>query len=208
MNELKIIHSQERLNLEDKKAEIFHCGKELFSTKGFKDTNVSNITKMAGIAVGTFYNYYPSKESLFLEIFFKENEQLKKSIMESVDLDDDPIKIIKKVLALNFSGMNSNPILKEWYNKDLFNRLEKEFHKQGGMENIHELMDSGTLAMIKQWKAEGRLRNDLSDGLILAIFNSIPYIDLHKQEIGLQYFPQIMDYLTEFIMKGLTDSRK
>ena len=38
--------------MEDKKEIIFNCAKELFITKGFKDTNVSDITKMAGIAVG------------------------------------------------------------------------------------------------------------------------------------------------------------
>jgi hypothetical protein len=52
------------------------------------------------------------------------------------------------------------------------------------------------------------MRNDLDDDLILAIFTAIPYIDLHKEEIGLQHFPQIMYYLTEFVMKGLTDCQK
>ena len=74
--------------MEDKKAEIFRCGKELFSSKGFKDTNISDITKMCGIAVGTFYNYYASKEKLFIEIYLRENEELKRSMMAKVDVDD------------------------------------------------------------------------------------------------------------------------
>ncbi|MHB1346021.1 MAG: TetR/AcrR family transcriptional regulator [Candidatus Humimicrobiaceae bacterium] len=188
--------------MEDKKTDIFNCAKELFGSKGFKDTNVSDITKMAGIGVGTFYNYFSSKESLFLDIFMKENEKLKKSF-ESVDLDTDPIKAIKKIMSLNFAGINSNPILREWYNRDLFSKLEKEFYKQGGMKSIAQLMNSGTAELIKKWKADGKIRNDLEDDMILAIFNAIPYIDIHKEEIGLQYFPQIMYYLAEFIMKGL-----
>ena len=59
--------------LTDKKADIFNAGRELFCSKGFKDTNVSEIAKLAGIGVGTFYNYYSSKEELFLEVFLKEN---------------------------------------------------------------------------------------------------------------------------------------
>lgn len=66
--------------MEDKKTKIYECAKELFSNKGFKDTNVSGITKMAGIAVGSFYNYYPSKEKLFMDIFLEENEKLKKAV--------------------------------------------------------------------------------------------------------------------------------
>ncbi|HDK7168350.1 TPA: TetR/AcrR family transcriptional regulator [Clostridium botulinum] len=191
--------------MRDKKAEIFNCGRELFCSKGFKDTNISDITKMAGIGVGTFYNYYSSKEKLFIEIFIKENEKLKKNIMESIDLDDDPIKVVKEAIALNLNGTNSNPILKEWYNKDFFSKLEKEFYEAAGIESIYEFMNKGTIELIKKWKAERKIRDDLDDKLILAIFNSIPYIDIHKEQIGIQYFPQIIDYLAEFIMKGLTD---
>jgi AcrR family transcriptional regulator len=193
--------------MEDKRAEIFNCGKELFSTKGFKDTNVSDITKMAGIGVGTFYSYYSSKEQLFMEIFMKENEQLKKSF-ESIDMGTDPVQAILKMLSVNYTGINSNPILKEWHNKDLFGKLERLYHEQGGMKSIDELLNSGTKELIKKWKAEGKIRNDLDDDLIHAIFHAIPYIDLHKEEIGLQYFPQIMYYITEFVMKGLTERQK
>nr|WP_319489241.1 TetR/AcrR family transcriptional regulator [uncultured Caproiciproducens sp.] len=194
--------------MEDKKADIFICGKEIFSSKGFKDTNVSDITKMVGIGVGTFYNYYSSKEKLFIEIYLKENEGLKRKIMETVDTDDDPAKVLKEVMAINFNGMNSNPILKEWYNRDLFSKLEKEFYEQDGFKSIDEFMNSGTVELIKKWKAEGRIRNDLDDDMILAIFNSIPYIDIHKSEIGIQYFPQILEYIVEFIMKGLSNCQK
>ncbi|WP_219620965.1 TetR/AcrR family transcriptional regulator [Bacillus sp. V3-13] len=192
----------------DKKAAIFNSGRELFYSKGFKDTNVSDIAKMAGIGIGTFYNYYSSKEKLFLEIYLKENEKLKKSIVESIDLNDDPVTLVTKLVKQNISAMNSNLILKEWYNRDLFSKLEQYFYDQGGIESIDELMHSGKAELIKKWKAERKIRDDLDDELIFALFNSILYIDIHKREIGIQHFPQILYYLTEFIMKGLTDCRK
>ncbi|WP_219619917.1 MULTISPECIES: TetR/AcrR family transcriptional regulator [Bacillus] len=192
----------------DKKAAIFNSGRELFYSKGFKDTNVSDIAKMAGIGIGTFYNYYTSKEKLFLEIYLKENENLKKSIVESIDLNDDPVTLVTKLVKQNISAMNSNLILKEWYNRDLFSKLEQYFYEQGGIESIDELMHSGKAELIKKWKAERKIRDDLDDELIFALFNSILYIDIHKREIGIHHFPQILYYLTEFIMKGLTDCRK
>jgi AcrR family transcriptional regulator len=194
--------------LVDKKADIFNSGRELFYSKGFKDTNVSDIAKMAGIGVGTFYNYYSSKEELFLEIYIKENENLKKRLVESIDLNDDPVTLVTKVVTQNISAMNSNLILKEWYNRDLFSKLEQYFYEQGGLESFDEFTHSGITELIKKWKADGKIRNDLDDELIIAIFNSILYIDIHKSEIGIQHFPQIMLYITEFIMKGLTDCPK
>lgn len=194
--------------MEDKKADIFNCGNDLFRSKGYKDTNVSDITKMVGIGVGTFYKYYSSKEALFLDIYLKENEKLKKEIMEFVQMEEDPVEMVKQITAHNLHGMKSNPILKEWYNRDLFRKIEKEFYQLGGIKSINELMNSSTMEMIKIWKEKGKLRSDIDDDMILAIFNAIPYIDIHKEELGIQHFPRILEYLEEFIMKGLTDFHK
>lgn len=193
--------------MRDKKEDIFNCGKELFSFKGFKATNVSDITKIAGIGVGTFYNYYSSKEKLFLEIFLEENVKLKKSIMESIDLDDDPLKVVKELLSLNVSGMNSNPILKQWYNKDVFSKIEQLYREENGINAVDFLYDSFA-ETIKKWQAEGKIRNDMDSELVMAIFTALINIDTHKDEIGIKFFPQLLNYLAEFTIKGLTDCPK
>jgi AcrR family transcriptional regulator len=160
---------------------------------------------MAGLGVGTFYNYYSSKEKLFLEIFRKENEILKKSIVESVNLDDDePAKVMREVMLLNLSGMNSNPILKEWYNWDVFSKLEQSYSEEDIKNDTYFMYDIFA-ELIKKWQTEGKIRNDIDFKLILAFFTAVINIDTHKSEIGIQYFPQILNYLGEFIIKGLTD---
>lgn len=192
----------------DKKIDIFNAGRDLFYSKGYKETNISDIAEKAGIGVGTFYNYYPSKEKLFLEIFIKENEDQKRRMFETIDLNDDPVTLVTKIVTQNIDNINSNLIQKEWYNREIYEKLEKYFDEQGGMNSISELSYSGVSELIKRWKADGKIRNDIDDEMIIAIFKSIPYIDVHKNEIGLQHFPQILFYITEFIMKGLADCPK
>ncbi|GLC78528.1 TetR/AcrR family transcriptional regulator [Lacrimispora brassicae] len=188
--------------MKDTKTDLFNCGKELFSRKGFKDTNVSDITKFVGIGTGTFYNYYSSKEELFMAIYMEENEKLKKKILKSIDLDQDPRSLVKELMLLNLKGMKSNPILKEWYNKDVFGKIEQHFREDKGMERL-DFMVNDFSEIIKKWQADGKMRNDIDSGMIMAIFTAIVTIETHKEEIGLQYFPQILDYLTEFTMNGL-----
>ena len=190
----------------DKKADILNYGRELFSSKGFKDTNVAEITKMAGIATGTFYNYYPSKDKLFMEIYLEENVKLKKSIMESVDLETDPINVMKEMMFLNLKGMSSNSILKEWYNRDVFNKIEQNFREENGLNYVDFLYDS-FIEIVKKWQIEGKMRNDIDAEMIMAIFAALINIDTHKEEVGLQYFPHVLEYLGEFVMKGLMENR-
>jgi AcrR family transcriptional regulator len=190
----------------DKKAHILKSGRELFYSKGFKETNVSDITKMAAVGVGTFYNYYPSKEKLFLEIYMKENEKLKKSIVESLNLNDDPVTIIREFMTQSINALSTNLILKEWYNRDVFIELEQYYHEEDNQND--NFMHNFFIELLKKWKAEGKIRDDINDELILALFDSVMYIDTHKGEIGIDHFPQLIQLLIEFVMKGLTDCSK
>ncbi|UNC92167.1 TetR/AcrR family transcriptional regulator [Candidatus Contubernalis alkaliaceticus] len=193
----------------DKRQEIFKSARELFYIKGFKEIGVADIAKLAGIGVGTFYNYYDSKEQIFFEVLMKENEKQKKSLLESFNLnEDDPLALVTKLVTQNLNAMNTNKILREWNNKELVSKLEQHFHEQDGIESIGELFQSTASELIKKWKAEDKIRIDLDDELILALLNSVHYIDVHKGDIGVHHFPQIIYYLVEFIMKGLTDCHK
>lgn len=193
----------EEYTLKDTKTILFKCGKELFSRNGFKDTSVSDITKAANIGTGTFYNYYTSKEELFMVIYLEENEKLKKKILKSIDMDQEPLSLVKELMLINLKGMKSNPILKEWYNKDVSYKMEQYFREQKGLNRL-DFMYQDLFNVIKKWQVDGRLRNDIDSEMIMAIFTAIITVETHKEEIGLPYFPQVLDYLIEFTMKGLT----
>jgi AcrR family transcriptional regulator len=194
---------QGRTRSGDKQQELLKAARELFSQKGFKDTSVPEITAKAGTATGTFYLYYPSKEKLFMDIFLEENVNLKKEIMEQVNMDGDPLASVRELMDLNIQGMLANPILREWYNKEVFSKIEEKYLEQQGLEKLDFMFES-YLDVIAKWQEEGKFRNDLSSGMIMALIGVIIHIDLHKEEIGLEYFPQIQDLLTEFIFNGLT----
>jgi len=188
----------------DKKAEIYRCGKELFCSKGFKDTNIAEITKIAGMATGSFYNYYPSKEKLFMEIYNEENVKLKRQIMGTTDLTDNPVNVIQRILSLNLQGMNSNPILREWYNREVFGKIEKSFREENGIEKV-DFLYSSFIEIVETWQTQGKMRNDIDSRMIMMIFAAIINVDTHKDEIGLEYFPELLNCMTELIMQSLTD---
>ena len=187
----------------DKKKEIYKCAKELFESGGFKDTNISGIMKKAGFATGTFYNYYKSKDQLFMEIYIDENVKLKRSIMQTIDPKEEPLNVMREMTMKNLAGMSANPILREWYNRDVFSRIEQGFQEENGLEYVDFLYDS-FIDIVKMWQEEGRMRRDINAKMIMAIFGALINVDLHKEEIGQQFFPEVMEHLAEFVMNGLT----
>jgi hypothetical protein len=47
------------------------------------------------------------------------------------------------------------------------------------------------LEMVNRWQREGKMRSDISGGMIMALFEAIIRMGYHKEEIGLKYFPEL-----------------
>lgn len=190
------------------KTDIRSNAKELFYDKGFKNTSVSDITQKTGIAVGSFYNFYSSKEEVFLEVFIAESVQLKKQIVSEIDLDGDPVEVVKELTLNLFDGTRKNPILREWFSRDVYSKLEKYMKTNKGIEGLEDDYSFDLFTgIIKKWQAQGKFRTDIDSGMIFAMMNTFQYIDMHKEDIGNKYFPQLLEHIIEFVVKGLCDKK-
>lgn len=51
-----------------RRTSILDAGKRVFSTTGFDAATIRDIVRESGLSAGTFYNYFPDKESVFEEL--------------------------------------------------------------------------------------------------------------------------------------------
>ena len=70
---------------EARRVQIKERALEVFSERGYHDTSVSHVVKAAGVARGTFYLYFDSKDAIFLERLDDLRVHLRKNIV-GVDL--------------------------------------------------------------------------------------------------------------------------
>jgi len=80
---------------ESRRAEILDAAKEVFSEWGFHSADVQDIAKKAGIAKGTIYLYFPTKQALFLAVIELGLERLSIEIRTKLLDIDNPIENIK-----------------------------------------------------------------------------------------------------------------
>ncbi len=74
---------------EERRKEILETAERLFLTKGYTKTTVNDILKEIGIAKGTFYHYFKSKEEVMDEIIMriiKEDVTKAKRIVSNPDI--------------------------------------------------------------------------------------------------------------------------
>lgn len=91
---------------EMRQQQILFKAMELFVTKGYAETKISDIAEALGISVGLLFHYYESKEALYLELVKMGVQGTKKSENSPVD---DPLEYFESILKGLFSAAKDQP---------------------------------------------------------------------------------------------------
>jgi len=86
----------------ERKDRIFSAAVDLFNEKGFSNTSMQDIADNANLAVGTLYNYFPSKNDLLLDIMQDEMEITiteSNALFNDINLQNKSAKDIIKLLV-------------------------------------------------------------------------------------------------------------
>ena len=87
-------------------------GYQRFSAYGLRKTNVGELAQAAGISKGAFYIFYPSKESLFMDVMERVEERFRQELLAAIELPGaSPRARLFAVLKKAFSLMKTLPIL-------------------------------------------------------------------------------------------------
>jgi len=73
--------------VKDKKTAILETALKLFTERGFHGTSTAQISKDAGVATGTLFNYFPTKEDLINSLYFEVKGELSRSMGKGIDTE-------------------------------------------------------------------------------------------------------------------------
>jgi len=100
---------------EEKQARILDAATAEFADKGFPGANINTIANRAGISIGAMYNYFGSKDDLFLTIIDRAHALLESVISEVEQAEDDIFASIEKLLRAAQSYSKQYPELTQIY---------------------------------------------------------------------------------------------
>ncbi len=95
-------------NVEQK---ILDSANELFQSNGYDEVDMKEISKNAGIAVGTLYNYYPNKKQLFLRVLDLNWEKTFTSLDEIMNMTLSPKDKLRKLLEKLYFDMSEREVI-------------------------------------------------------------------------------------------------
>ncbi|MFJ6208490.1 TetR/AcrR family transcriptional regulator [Lysinibacillus sp. NPDC092081] len=97
----------------ERRNEILDAADELFGQKGFDGTSTNEILEKVGIARGTLYYHFKSKEDIMDALIERYNAQILGAAKEIASNKSIPVheRIIRVVMAINISGGNGKEII-------------------------------------------------------------------------------------------------
>ena len=83
--------------VKDKKAAIMEAALKLFTERGFHGTSTADISKEAGVATGTLFNYFSTKEDLINGLYFEVKGQLSQSMGQEIEAQSSYQDKLRKI---------------------------------------------------------------------------------------------------------------
>src|SRR5665647_985588 len=71
--------------VKDKRTAIMEAALKLFTERGFHGTSTAQISKEAGVATGTLFNYFPTKEDLINSLYTEVKGQLSQNMGKEIE---------------------------------------------------------------------------------------------------------------------------
>jgi AcrR family transcriptional regulator len=82
---------------------ILDAAEKNFGAQGFHGASIVDITKDAGVALGTFYLYFPSKIDVFRQLLRARRDELRRGARDSVEGLEDHRAIVEAAFGAFFS---------------------------------------------------------------------------------------------------------
>ncbi|UFJ39520.1 TetR/AcrR family transcriptional regulator [Brevibacillus humidisoli] len=189
------------------RTKLIQQGREFFGSRGVKKTSVADLTQAVGIAQGSFYLFFSSKEELFFEIMEREEQKMKEQLLQEVLVEPTISKsFFKRFLLTAMQMVHNNPIIRQIYLEDQYEAILRKLPLERMEAHIQN--DTDVLRpLIEAWQQRGMMiRQD--SAVIGGVIRSFFTLALHKREIGEEVYEQTLDLLAELIANGLVIERR
>jgi AcrR family transcriptional regulator len=82
---------------------LVEAAEKVLGEKGFERASIADITRQAGVALGTFYVYFADKRALLVEVVDGLADRLKAELAEAIAGEDDRLEVERRGLRAFFA---------------------------------------------------------------------------------------------------------
>ena len=150
----------------DKRAAILNAATGVFAEKGFFNSKVADIAKAAGVADGTVYLYFKSKEDILHSIFDRSVEDALGAARKQIEQLVDPKEKLRQIALLHLERLGADRDLAVVFQVELrgSTKFMEEFSAAGFAEYLALIRST-----FEEGQSAGLFRKDLNAKVVAKI---------------------------------------
>jgi len=183
--------------------ELLEAGRELFAARGLRKTSIEDLTRPAGIAKSSFYAFFESKEVLYLELLMVERRRMKEEISATFPATDDAREAIVHFLHAAIHEIETSALTRRVItHPEEWRAVTRRVSPERMEANIAESTLT-TLSFIREGQEDGRIIAAKPE-VIAGIVRAVVTLTTHKDDIGRDIYPEVLEMMIDFVARGLT----
>jgi len=150
--------------VKDKRTAIIEAALKLFTERGFHGTSTAQISKDAGVATGTLFNYFPTKEYLINSLYFEVKGNLSHAMGKDIEAESTFQDKLRKIWSNLIKWGVNNQEEFHFVGQFCYSPYISKFTREEVMKEyvfLHALVNEGVIT--------GEIR-DFSAELTIAMF--------------------------------------
>jgi len=145
-----------RIDRTDKRDALLRAAIDTFAARGFFNAQVADVARAAGVAAGTVYLYFRSKDDLLISIFERTMTEAIADGRKSVDQLSDPVERLREIARLHLGRLGRDRALAVVFQVEL--RQSTKFMERFSSTQLREYL--------------GIIRSVIADGQAKRVFRS------------------------------------
>ena len=148
---------------------IYETAMTLFLQKGFDNVTIEDITHQIEIAKGTFFNYFPNKESILLYFMRRHLDEVKDQIPRAIKEIKTTQQKLDHLFSILAKMVVTNEPLVKWV---LLESLRLRVYKKEKKEVSGKILQN-VVEIIRQGQERGEIKKNMNPEKIAKILESI-----------------------------------
>jgi len=181
---------------------LLEQGRKLFLRFGLRKTNVEQLARAAGIAKGTFYHFFGSKEELCLEIFHQEENGLAREIEALLARHEDAGEALRAVLGYSLRFVRSDSLLSQLRESGEYALLSRGAGRARFAK--HQARDVDFAGKVLEALRQKGAVCPVEPAVAAGILRAIVLLAFHEEEIGARLYAPAMERIVSWIAEGIT----
>lgn len=180
---------------------LISTGSRLFTQQGLRKTSVDELVHIVGIAKGSFYNFFESKEDLCFAILHEEGQTNARKLADAASSKQTGADGLSKYLSALLLPTESNKLLTSLLHRGELELLASKVNPARLAD--HYARDGEEAQRVLATFLGYRARQIWSSKVVGGLFRALSLAAEHKEEIGTDILPDVVSVLSQLIAKGI-----